>query len=188
MLRSDEEIIAAVRAGHVRSFAELIDRYKDRSFALAMRMLRNPRDAEEAAQDAFLRAYGALETFRGESSFGTWFYRILYNGCVSRLKRSPRDQQAWEREDAEPAAGADASPLERLERDDLVSRLRTAIDRLPPKYATVLTLFYLQERTHDEICTITELPLTNVKVHLHRARLLLTKQLRREALYDEVVS
>jgi RNA polymerase sigma-70 factor (ECF subfamily) len=82
----DLSVIEDVRAGNARRFAEIVDRHKDRALTVAFRLLGNREEAEEAVQDAFLRCYGALERFRGESRFSTWFYRILYNRCLTQIE------------------------------------------------------------------------------------------------------
>src|SRR5437867_7097782 len=85
MTDSDSEIIEHIRSGATRQFVRLVDRYKGKGMTLAVRMLKNREDSEEALQDSFVRAFRGLNTFEGTASFGTWFYRILYNLCVTRL-------------------------------------------------------------------------------------------------------
>ena len=87
MYLSDNEIIELVRGGTRHHYARLVDCYKDRAFTMALRMLRNREDAEEASQDAFIRAYNGLNRFEGKARFSTWFYRILYNVCLSRIRK-----------------------------------------------------------------------------------------------------
>src|SRR5437867_5878566 len=98
MSLSDNEIIRSVRTGETRQYARLVDRYKDRAFTLAVRILKNRQDAEEAAQDAFVRAYNALDKFEGTAKFGTWFYRILYNVCLTKLGKR-NDDLRWDEYD-----------------------------------------------------------------------------------------
>ncbi len=83
----DEQLIERIQQGEIRCFADLVDRHKDRALTVAVRLLRRREDAEEAVQDAFVRAFRGLAEFRGESRFSTWFYRILYNICLTRLRR-----------------------------------------------------------------------------------------------------
>ncbi len=190
MALTDQEIIKKVLGGEKQHFARLIDRYKDRAFALAVRMLRNREDAEEAAQDAFIRAYHALGTFQGNAKFGTWFYRILYNVCLTRLGRKKDEFLATEYDDQEEYARAAEESFQALDADlemkDLVSHIHRAIESLPQKYGTVLSLFYLQELSHQEICEVTALPLGTVKVHLFRARALLQERLQKELAAEKI--
>lgn len=186
MSLSDADIIAQIRAGAAPRFALLVGRYQDQSMTLAMRMLKSREEAEEAVQDAFIRAYNALDRFEGASRFGTWLYRIVYNVCLTRLARSRgRDEDVSyddEREYEEGAPAADAAESEDLERF-----IRKSIEELPSKYATMLSLFYLQELSHEEICRVTDLPLGTVKTHLFRARALLQRALLKE-LHPESVT
>ena len=180
---SDSEIIERVRGGAKHHFALLVDRYKDKAMTLAMRMLKSHEDAEEATQDAFIRAYNALDKFQGTARFGTWFYRIVYNVCLTRLgkKKDEFDRVDYDdnREYENPAASTPAADID-FESEDMIIFIKKTIETLPAKYGTILTLFYVQDLTHDEICEVTQLPLGTVKVHLFRARALLQQRLHNE--------
>ncbi len=121
MTRSDQELIAEIQSGRTASFRDLVERHKDRAFTLAIRLLKQRTDAEEALQDAFLRAFQGLEDFRGDAKFSTWFYRILYNVCLTRLGRvKPEAQQySFQEEKSEEfsleIASGDSLPDEVLE-------------------------------------------------------------------------
>jgi RNA polymerase sigma-70 factor (ECF subfamily) len=180
---SDSEIIQRVRGGAKHHFALLVDRYKDKAMTLAVRMLKNREDAEEAVQDAFVRAYNALEKFQGNARFGTWLYRIVYNVCLTRLgkKKDEFDRVDYD-DEREYDHTATFSPLMEMDFEavDMISYIKKTIETLPTKYGTILTLFYVQDLTHEEICEVTQLPLGTVKVHLFRARALLQEQLHSE--------
>lgn len=172
-------LLEEIRRGETRKYALLVDRYKVRGLALALRILRTREDAEEVLQDAFVRAFHALNDFRGDSSFGTWFYRILYNLCLTRVRVSHGMVETPNRLD-EPAmqqlAAVDGGDISSIEDRDLAQLLESELDKLPDMYRIPMTLFYLQQRTYAEISTITEIPLGTVKTNLHRARLILRKQ------------
>lgn len=175
---SDNQIVEIIRQGKKQEYARLVDRYKDKALTLALRMLKNRQDAEEVAQDAFVRAYKALATFEGTAKFGTWFYRILYNVCLTRLDKRKHDIQSLEYLDNEEYDDAGSKSFsEMIETNDMMTFVSKAMETLPEKYATILTLFYLQEMSHEEICEVTQLPLGTVKVHLFRARAMLQKRL-----------
>ncbi len=174
---SDEELIEKVRAGGRRYYGPLIDRHRDRGFTLAIRMLRNREDAEEALQDAFMRAYRGLDAFEGNSTFGTWFYRILYNVCLSRIGRRENNVEEIEYDEDRPS---EVPLVPEYESKELTELLYAVIDALPQKYRTVLSLFYLQDLTYDEIAGVTQLPLGTVKVQLLRARALLRERWNRQ--------
>ena len=178
---SDSEIIGKILGGARHHYARLIDRYKDRALTLAIRMLKNREDGEEAIQDAFIRAYNGLPKFEGNAKFGTWLYRIVYNVCLTRLGKR-RDEFLRIGYDDEEAYGLHetasfASTEIDIDSREMIALVKRTIDGLPEKYSTVLSLFYFQELSYDEICTVTELPLGTVKVHLFRARTLLQKRL-----------
>jgi RNA polymerase sigma factor (sigma-70 family) len=179
---SDKELIHRIRAGgEGHRYSVLMDRYKDASFTLAVRMLHSREDAEEAVQDAFIRAYRSLDSFEERSKFSTWLYRIVYNVCLTRLERRGKTEhvsfdEGIEHEDA----FLNQSVPHDYERTDLLAFIKATIDTMPAKYATVLTLFYLQDMMLDEIAEITQLPPGTVKVQLHRARGFLKKILQQE--------
>ncbi len=178
MAKNDQEIIKLIKAGDVSAFKELVVRYKDRGFSLALRLLKNREDAEEALQDSFLRAFRGLEDFRQDAKFGTWFYRIVYNVCLTRIERASTlpifdpnvDDEVNELLEI-PAM--DASPVEELEQKELASLLQQKIKTLPEQYSVVLSLFYFQQLGYEEICDVLGLPLGTVKTHLFRARTML---------------
>ena len=168
MVDQDTLIIERFRKGEVRAYAELVDRHKDRAMTVALRMLKNREDAEEAVQDAFVRAYRGLERFEGRSSFRTWLYRIVYNVCVSALeKRSGAEptsagspETLGEPEIPAPEEGPEAL-VEEKEFEEIV---RQELERLPALYAGILTLFLLEDMSYEEITEATGLPLGTVKV------------------------
>ena len=192
MQLSDDEIIARLRKGERRHFASLVDRYRDRGFSLALRILRNREDAEEALQDAFVRAWSALGRFEGASSFGTWFYRILYNVCMTSLakkKQAPLFGGTDEAGLPEPAAEPDfPGDYSGVEMRDLVSRVGDALAGLPARYATVLSMFYVQDLSYPEIAEVTGQPIGTVKTHLFRGRLLLQKAVFREINNERITA
>jgi RNA polymerase sigma factor (sigma-70 family) len=181
MVRSDLDLIESVKGGDLRSFGQLVDRHKARAMTLAVRMLKSAEEAEEAVQDAFVRAYQSLPAFEGRSSFSTWFYRIVFNVCSTALrKKRPVDLRSLEArtddgfpEPEDQGAGPD-TVVESEELKDIISE---AIDALPPNYAGIVSLFFLQERSYEEIVDITGLPLGTVKVRLFRARAMLRSEI-----------
>lgn len=174
----DLNIIARIRAGKVGEYRLLVDRHKDRAMTLAVRLLGSREEAEEAVQDAFLRAWHSLGDFRGESRFSTWLYRILYNLCMTRVSRRPARTDSLDEPDAIVACAAvgddsETMVLDRIDRHETMALVAEELTRLPANYQTVLSLFYLQEQSYDEIACVLGLPLGTVKTHLFRARTLL---------------
>ena len=191
MPQSDNEIIERMRSGAKHHYAQLVDRYKDRAFSLAVRMLRNPQDAEEAVQDAFIRAYNALNRFEGKARFGTWFYRILYNVCLTRLgkRRDVFQQQDYDDERGYQGIESSSAALDvnAYETKNMVEFVKKSMEALPEKYQTILSLFYFQDLSHEEIADITQLPIGTIKTHLFRARALLQQLLNKELHAQEIV-
>lgn len=184
MNAADAEIIEQIRKGKKHLYAALIDRYKARGMTLALRMLKVREEAEEALADAFIRAYNGLGTFQGASKFGTWFYRILYNVCLSRLgrKKDVLTRVDLDEETGYGAAERGSSPdagteLEVKETSETIARI---IRTMPEKYGVILTMFYLEDLSHAEICEVTGMPLGTVKIRLSRARAIIMKQLKKE--------
>lgn len=191
MPQSDNEIIERIRDGAKHYYARLVDRYKDRAYTLAVRMLKNKEDAEEAAQDAFIRAYNALNRFEGKARFGTWFYRILYNVCLTRLGKRKEEFQRLDYNDNidynELESAFTASGYNEYETNDMVEFVKKTMEALPEKYQTILSLFYFQDLSHEEISEVTQLPIGTIKTHLFRARAILQRLLQKEFLLERVV-
>jgi len=172
--QTDHEIIRQVLAGDERQYAVLVDRHKDRAMTLALRILANREEAEEAVQDAFVRAFRSLGRFRGDSQFTTWFYRILHNVAVSTLKRRGKVQHIPYEEDAgldlEVPADEARDVLATVEQQQLFDIMEQELGRLSERYRVVLSLFYVQEMKYDEISAVLELPMGTVKTLLFRGR------------------
>ncbi len=175
---SEYLLLEDIRGGDARKYAVLVNRYKDRGLALAERIIRSREEAEEVLQDAFVRAFRNLKSFRGDSSFGTWFYRILYNLCLTHTRRATAGRKESLDDDSiadvvEGFTAADA--LVALEANDIREILLTEVNRLPESYRIPLTLFYMQELSYEEIALVMHLPIGTIKTNLHRARLRLRK-------------
>lgn len=177
MLESDQHIVERVRAGDTRQYARLVDRYKDRAMTLAVRLVGGREDAEEILQDAFLRAFRGLDQFRGDAKFSTWFYRIVYNLCMTRVSRRRGMTESLEDWDSQLLdalhSGGTTSALERLEEDELQGILVSEIEKLPEKFKTPITLFYVQEMSYEDIAVTLNQPIGTVKTNLFRGRGLL---------------
>ena len=176
--QSDYEIISRVLGGNTRSYAELVERHKDKAMTLAMRMLRNREEAEEAVQDAFVRAFNALERFEKRSRFSTWLYRILFNVCSTAIsKRGDAQQQILtdinQVEQEDEIADSSEIPDSIVEGEEFRQHVLDAMNELPPLYSGITTMFYLDDFSYEEIVTITGSPLGTVKARLFRARVLL---------------
>jgi RNA polymerase sigma-70 factor (ECF subfamily) len=174
---SDDQLIAHALAGRGDAFGTIVERYERAVYHLAYRTLRDVEEAQDATQEAWVKAYRALASFRPGAKFSTWIFTICYRVCCDRLAKRKRFTGAEIPDVADGAPGPEA----RYEAAEDAARLRRAIDALPDKYRNVITLFHLQGKQYDEIATVLGLPLGTVKTHLFRA-----KDLLRAALSDDV--
>ena len=190
---TDEEIIEQVIGGNTRAFETLVLRYQDLVFTLAFRIVKQRELAEEVAQDAFLRAYANLSSFRRRSRFSTWLYRITYNAALNAARLS----QARSQRMAEPYSsdggdilsieGEGPNALSEIESNELAGIVSEHIDRLPSHYSAVLTLYHMQQLSYEEIADVTGLPLGTVKSHLYRGRALLRQSLEASFAKEELL-
>jgi RNA polymerase sigma-70 factor, ECF subfamily len=172
---TDDNLIALTLTGRGEAFGLLVSRYERAVYHLAFRTLRDIEEAKDAAQEAWIKAYRALASFRPGAKFATWIFTICYRVCCDRLARRKRFTGDEPPDFADPAAGPEGT----YEAAEDAARLRAAIAALPEKYRVVITLFHLQGKQYDEIAEVLGLPLGTVKTHLFRA-----KDLLRAALGD----
>lgn len=168
-------LIQRIVAGDTQAFAELVRTYQHMVYTVCHRVLRNAQDAEEATQDAFVKAYQHLAGFGGTAKFSTWLYSIAYRTAVSHARRR-RDDMVSVNELTHPPSDRQPStaPV-----GDMRQHLDRALATLNPEDAAVLTMFYLDELSVEEIVTATGLGASNVKVKLHRGRRKLGEALQR---------
>lgn len=163
--------MARAQAGDTAAFEMLVVEHQAYVYALAYRVLGNPQEAEDAAQEAFVRAWQALPKFRAQSRFGTWIYRIVTNLCCNRLPKLRRELAAIGEEEiperADLHSGLPESGLESGERRQWLHR---QIDALPESYRLLITLRYQRDLAYEEIASVTGLPLGTVKTGLFRAK------------------
>jgi RNA polymerase sigma-70 factor (ECF subfamily) len=167
---SDSEIIESVKNGNHSDYSLLIDRYKNRAFSMLKKMLRNEMDAEEVLQDSFLKAYSGLKNFREEAKFSTWFYRIVYNTALTRIsaKRRQTENEMSSIDDLPELKSND--DYESSEKKDVSKFISDTIEQLPPKYASVINLYYIDGMSCEEVSDVMNISVPNVKVILHRSR------------------
>ncbi|MBL7941028.1 MAG: sigma-70 family RNA polymerase sigma factor [Flavobacteriales bacterium] len=163
----DHQAIPLAIAGDQRAFGVLIGRYKHMVYTVARRVLRNDMDAEEVTQDTFVKAFRRLSEFQGSGKFSTWLYSIAYRTAISALRN--RKEHNTSTEDLQ-ATGRDPSQDPAPFTNDRKAVLEWALSTLPAEDAGLMTMFYLEELSVEEIVTISGLGASNVKVRLHRSR------------------
>ena len=179
-MNSDENNwIKACLEGDTASFRMLVNTYRHLAYTLAVRITKNTEDAEEVTQDAFLKAYTSLAGFKGESKFSTWFYKIVLNLAMSKVRRRKPGHQNIDELNLQTAA--DTESKQKTERTYYVEK---AIGSLPDDEAAIVTLYYMEDQSLDEISKVVELTVTNTKVKLFRARKKMAEMLQRELKED----
>ncbi len=184
-VRDEAGMIAMILGGQAHLFHELIRPYEHSVYAMALSFLHNEADAEDAAQEAFLRAYRNLSSFRGEAKFSTWLITITLNEARGRLRRTKGvvmqsiDEPAEEGEASSPFLLRDwrEIPSEALERKEVREMLQTAVSALPPLYREIFILRDVEELNIAEAAEMLQITTATVKVRLHRARMMLQETL-----------
>src|ERR1044071_8649332 len=168
----DNEVISRVLQGEQNAYAELVNRYQGYVFTLVLRMIKSREDAEEVAQDVFVKAYRSLADFRGESKFSTWLYTITNTTCITFLRKKRLDIQSLDNEKIFEAADNKGSGLgaNAIEQKSRVNMVTEAIAMLSTDDAEIITLFYKAEQNLEEISRILGIEPNTAKVRLHRAR------------------
>ncbi len=178
-MNSNQPDIQAILAGDSKEFSVLVDTYKNVVFTVALRMLKNREEAEEVAQDTFIKVFKSLGKFKGDSKLSTWIYRIAYNTCLDRLKKSGRDRHHLAIDEVEGfEIESIDNALDSIVKTERAELIRNCIKKLSAKDAALLTLFYLEEKNLNELGEIMKMNENSVKVGLFRARGRLAKILR----------
>ena len=183
--RTESEIIAAVLAGEIQLYHDLIRPYERSVYVMALSYMKNEADAEDVAQEAFVKAFCKLSSFRAESKFSTWLISITINEARTRLRRQalvrmePLDQLPDEDKGISPALLRDwrEIPSEAVEREEVRVLIQRAVEQLPEIYRQVFLLRDVEELTISETAEALNISIPSVKVRLHRARMMLQKQL-----------
>jgi len=176
--QDDNEYIAKVLSGNVSAYASLVAKHKNLVFSIVLKIVNNREDAEEISQDVFLKAYQSLNTFERKSKFSTWLYRIAYNAAISKTRKKKVEMIAIEETVISNYSTDEIGRnINELDENDRQLILEKVLKRLPDEDNLLITLFYKNENSIEDISDITGLSVSNVKVRLHRIR---------KRLYDEM--
>ncbi len=170
-IATDQHYIERTLNGETRAFGFLVDRYQDFVFTIIYRMVKVRQEAEEVAQDTFLKAFQSLDSYRGEAKFSSWLYSIAYRKALDSLRKNKK-YQATELIEGITEGDSDLSEnalekMEKLERSKMIGK---CILKLPEQEAAIVTLYYFEERSVKEIAAITNLSVDNIKIKLYRSR------------------
>ncbi len=180
--------IEAVRKGDVQAFSFLVEKYQKLVYTLALKLLKKPEDAEEMAQDTFIKAYQKLDSYEGKSKFSTWLYCITYNACNSELRKRRIEFKSLEdRQISDQDEQKMHDYYRETKKEDQEKYLNLALEKLPEDDQVLVTLYYYESQSMDEISMITGLTVSNIKVKIHRARKRMYSFLH-EMLKEEVYS
>ena len=176
--KTDAYFIAEVLRGNTEAFTTIVEKYRQLAFSLSMKITRNREDAEEAAQDAFIKAYKSLDNFKGGAAFKTWLFRIVYTTAISKVRSAKKVTVSLEEYklsdndllDTENAIG-------QMSAEERSIQLHKAMERLAPDDSAILNLYYFEDLPIEEIAIIMDLTASNVKVKLFRTRKKLYEQL-----------
>ena len=168
---TDQYLIDKVLNGDTNAFGELVDRYQNFVFTIAIRILKVTEEAEEVAQDSFIKAFDSLSSFRGESKFSTWLYRIVYHKSLDRIKMNKR-HRTYEiiEEITDDSLDHIENGLEFMLSTERTNIIKKCIDQLPEDEAAIISLYYFEEQSVKEIAKVTDLTEDNIKIKLYRSR------------------
>ncbi|OFX84546.1 MAG: hypothetical protein A2W99_14825 [Bacteroidetes bacterium GWF2_33_16] len=187
-VKDDKYYIDRIVGGDVNAFSYLVDSYKGMVYSLALKFLKNSEDAEELAQDVFIKVFNGLTDFKFESKFSTWLYRITYNAAISKLRKKQIETRDIENVSLPESQVLNSyNAVNELTKQEQVKYIKLVFERLNEEESVILSLFYLQENSIQEICEITGYSESNVKVKLHRARKIFYDELQ-FILKDEIIS
>jgi len=170
-LKDDHYYIDKVKNGEVSAFSYLVEKYRDMVYGLSLKMLKNREDAEELAQDTFVKAFQSIASYRGSSKFSTWLYRIAYNGAITMLRKRKVELYSLDEQRLTDQDELDINNrLTEIDQEALAGSLKKALATLPEDDQVLVTLFYYEDQRMEDIAQITGLSESNVKVKIHRAR------------------
>lgn len=176
---TDFDLVKLSKRGDRQAFGELVRRHQSIVFNVSYRFMRDSASAEDMAQEAFVKAFRLLKGFRGDCSFSTWMYRVTCSVCLTELsRRKKRGEVALQPKHVGERA---VQPDENFDMPELVRR---CVNMLPDRYATIMTLYYLQGVSYDEIAQVMDIPMGTLKTWMHRARKQLKKIVQKEIFSD----
>jgi RNA polymerase sigma-70 factor (ECF subfamily) len=160
----DEALVRRAKRGRKDAFSELVRRHQHTVYSLCLRYMKDPAIAEDMAQEAFLKGFRLLKGFRGDCRFSTWMYRVTSSVCLTELARRGKRGEIPLDDAPHPARESDAGESE------VAEIVRHCVTRLPERYATIVTMYYLQQAPYEEIAAAMRIPVGTLKTWMFRAR------------------
>lgn len=169
--KTDIENISLAIAGDAEAFRILVDKYRNMVFTIALRMLGSREEAEDVAQEVFVKCFRSLKNFNHRAQFSTWLYKIAYNHSIDQMKKLKTHRRSVELDSLNVhPAGYETESAENLDHQKIQSLLKDAIQWLPPDDQVIVILYYYDDRPLKEIAEIVGLKENNIKIRLHRIR------------------
>lgn len=169
---NDKELIAQIQGGNTNAFRFLVNQHRKLVWHMVLRMVRQQEDAEDICQEVFIRVYKSISKYRGESKLSTWVGAIAYNTCLDHVRKKGKELLVHTDQIVEFSATQPSphTPSEVLQRSEVKAIVHGLVEKLPLHYRTVITLFYLEEFSLQEIGEITGMQEGTIKNYLHRGR------------------
>lgn len=176
---SDEALVTMTLRGQSAAFEEIVKRYERQIYSLALRMLGNQEDANDVAQEIFIKIYNALSRFDSERKFFSWMYKIALNVCYTAMKRRPEENFSLDNiiDFAPLIPDRDTQPETYFEAQEIKSMVQTAINELPENFRVPVLLRYMQEMSYQQIADAMNLPVSTIETRLYRGKAILQKRL-----------
>lgn len=166
--KDDIYYIEKVISGQTNYFSYIVEKYQNIVFSIALKVLGNREDAEEMAQESFIKAYKSLHTFKGKAKFSTWLYRITYNNCISEVRK--KKQHFMSTDDVQIKDETEEMNLDGIPEENRAKYIQAALKKLPEDEYTLVMLYYFEDQSIEEVSSVAGLSQSNTKVKLHRAR------------------
>ena len=160
--------IEKVKNGEANYYSYIVEQYKDVVYSIALKILKNHDDAEELAQESFIKAYKSIQTFKGKSKFSSWLYRITYNSCISHVRKKKHEFTSID--DIQIKDEEDNFSFESVTSESRKELLEKVLKLLPEDDYMLILLYYYEDMSVDEIKEVVDISVSNIKVKLFRAR------------------
>ncbi|MBB6218694.1 RNA polymerase sigma-70 factor (ECF subfamily) [Anaerosolibacter carboniphilus] len=174
---TDEEIVKRIIQGDHEMFPQLIDRYKDKIFALVYRYTNDYGEAQDIAQEVFIKIYKQMHTFRFQSKVSTWLYRVATNSCIDWSRKRKTKQDTTYLINEELVMDQERGPEQLMILNEQREAVRDVINRLPENYKLLIIMYHFQNMRYKEISEVLDMPMKTIETGLYRARAMIKKQM-----------
>ncbi len=189
-MHKDEELILiqSSQKGDIKAYGKLATKYQDMIFTLAVRMLKNRQDAEDLCQEVLIKIFKCISQYQSFSAFGAWVYRISYNECLNRIRKDKRNRETYDVSVNEKENWTETTNvLDSIEAQEKKAIIINALDELSEDDRFIIMAYYFEELPIKDICEITDLTESNIKVKLHRSRKQLYRILKNPQLKENLI-